>query len=117
MLGCRGEDLATLKSASGTVGPRFVSAAREADLVRYVMTHPVSAVILGVSEADQAPLDTIAVLRASRSELPVIVIAADDSLELERRARQEGVFYYLLHPVPKREVEAVLKDLARYPRG
>jgi len=117
VLGCLEDDLATLRRASGQSGPSFVVVAKGAELVRYLMTHPVQAVILGVSEEDTAALEAISVVRASRSELPVIVIARDDSLELERRARQEGVFYYLIHPVARREVEAVLEDVDRYPRN
>ncbi len=61
-----------------------------------------------------AHLDVIRTIRAARSDLPIVVIGEDDSLELERRARQEKIFYYLVHPIDRAEVEAVLKDILRH---
>jgi DNA-binding response OmpR family regulator len=72
------------------------------------------ALVLGIGRRSRTRLDVIPVFRAVRSELPVIVIADEDSLELERRARQAGIFYYLVHPLDSREVKAVLEDLLRH---
>ena len=52
-------------------------------------------------------------IRVVRRELPVILIAEDASLELERRAREHKIFYYLVHPIERSEVEAVVEDLLR----
>jgi hypothetical protein len=47
----------------------------------------------------------------------VLVVADEDSLELERCVRQQGIFYYFVHPLQSPEVEAVLKNLLRRARG
>ena len=45
--------------------------------------------------------------------MPVIIVAEEDSLELERRARGKSIFYYLVHPIDPSEVEALLKNVMR----
>lgn len=62
-------------------------------------------------------LDVIPMIRAVGKELPVIVVGEEDSLDLERRARQHTVFYYLVHPLDLKEVKAVLDDVLRRAGG
>jgi DNA-binding response OmpR family regulator len=59
-------------------------------------------------------LDVIPMIRAVGKDPPVIVVAEEDSLDLERRARQHPVFYYLVHPLEQNEVKAVLDDVLRH---
>ena len=44
----------------------------------------------------------------------MIVIADSPSLKLERTARQEKLFYYLVHPIERSELDIVLQDLLRH---
>lgn len=46
-------------------------------------------------------------------KLPIIVISEHDSLELQRRVRRHRVFYYLLEPVQREELHAVLRSAVR----
>jgi DNA-binding NtrC family response regulator len=116
VLGCHESDVTTLESAASDKGPRFIILDERAEFAKYAVSHGILAVVLGVSESSLQNLELISVIRAVRSSLPVIVIAATDSLEVERRARQESLFYYLLHPVTGREAKAVLADVLRYSR-
>lgn len=116
VFGCREDDLAVLRGATGPDGPILLTVDSAAELAEHaIRRHPI-AVILGVAAGDLERLDLIAVLRAARAALPVIVIADADSLELERRARQKSIFYYLVHPLDRAEVEAVIKDVLRCAR-
>jgi len=117
VMGCREDDLAVLRSASGTNGPVVLTVDSAADLAEHAIKRCPTAVILGVSTQTLHHLDLISVLHAAREHLPVIVIAAADSLVLERSARQKSIFYYLVHPIERAEVEAMLQDLLRGPRG
>ena len=69
---------------------------------------------MGVGQDTMACLDVIPMIRAVGKAPPVIVVAEEDSLELERRARQHPVFYYLVHPLEENEVKAVLDDVLRH---
>ena len=114
VFGCRQDDLAVLRSACRPEGPMLRSVKSAAELARSAIAgHPV-AVILGVARRTLADLDVIPVIRAARGELPVIVVAEDDSLDLERRARQKNIFYYLVHPIEATEAQAVLADVLRH---
>jgi DNA-binding NtrC family response regulator len=113
VFGCREDDLAVLRSASGPDGPALLTVDSPAMLAEHAIRRRPVAVILGVATRTLDHLDLIPVLRATRDNLPVIVIAEDDSLDLERSARQQSIFYYLVHPIDRSEVEAVLKDALR----
>jgi DNA-binding NtrC family response regulator len=117
VMGCREDDLAVLRSAAGTNGPVLLTVDSATDLAEHAIRRCPAAVILGVATQTLHHLDLIPVLHAAREHLPVIVIAAEDSLVLERSARQKSIFYFLVHPIDRTEVEAVLKDLLRCPRS
>ncbi len=117
VFGCHEDDLALLATAVGPKGPRLHLADSPAELVQCAISGRPLAIVLGVGTGSRAHLDMISVIRAVRSELPVIVVAEDDSLELERSARQQHIFYYLIHPIERSEIKAVLQDLRRYTRG
>lgn len=105
---CREDDFAVLRSASGVQGPTLRAADSAAELARLAVAGGAAAVVLGFGQETISNLSVVTVIRAVRAELPVIVVAEEDSLDLEKRARQEGIFYYLVHPIEKSEVEAVL---------
>ena len=111
--GCQQDDVAVLETALGRKGPSIRTVDKPAEMARQVVLRLPLAVFLGLRKRDRARLQIIPLLRALFRELPLIVIADEASLELERRARQEGIFYYFVHPLGSAEVQAVLKDLLR----
>ena len=111
--GCQHDDVAVLKTALGRKGPSIRAVDKPAEMARQVVQRLPLAVFLGLRKRDRARLQIIPLLRALFRELPLIVVADEASLELERRARQEGIFYYFVHPLGSAEVQAVLKDLLR----
>lgn len=114
--GCRDDDLAVLKGALGPSGPPIRTIREPVEAARQVVTRLPLAVVLGLRKRDRARLQIIPVLRAASKELPVIVVADEGSLDLERRARQAGIFYYFVRPLGSTEVQAVFEDLLRRAR-
>ncbi|MFQ5876691.1 MAG: hypothetical protein ACE5JH_03220 [Acidobacteriota bacterium] len=115
---CRGEDdLAALGRAAEACGVALGTVGSPVELARQTVARRPVAVFVGVGTRSLANLDVIPVIRAVRSDLPVIVLAEEDSLEIERQARQQAIFYYLVHPIEAQEVEAVLKDVLRRAAG
>lgn len=112
---CHEDDIEALRRASGTQGPALCVVDTPVAVTHHVVAgrRPL-AVFLGVGQKTLEHLDVIPVIQAARPDLPVIVIAEEDSLELERKARQKSIFYYLVHPVDPPEIEAVLKDVLRH---
>ncbi len=115
--GCREDDLAVLREAFGPTGSALSVADSPVEVARRAAAGRPAALFLGVGRRSMSNLDVITLIEAVRRRLPVIVIADEDSLELERRARQRSIFYYLVHPIQREEVEAVLRDVARHPVG
>ena len=111
--GCRQEDVAVLEEVFGREGSSVRPVDKPAEMARQVVLRLPLAVFLGLRKRDRARLQIIPVLRAAWRELPVMVVADEESLELERRVRQEGIFYYFVHPLGSAEVQAVSRDLLR----
>jgi len=114
---CHEDDVAVLRAASGKASLRFVVVDNAVQVAHRALSRPPAAVVLGLERSTLPNLDVIPVLRDVRADLPVIVIARDDSLELERLARQRGVFYYLVHPVEASEAAAVLGNIEQLGRS
>ena len=112
--GCREDDLQRLSVAVGSRGPTLRTVDTVGDFTREAVSRAPLAVILGLGSESVDHLGVVSVIHAVRARLPVIVIAEDDSLGLERKARQEDIFYYLVHPVAESELRAVLEALRRY---
>ena len=117
VFGCGEDDLAVLRSTWAAEGRVLCAVETPADFAKHAIEHRPVAVFLGVAKRTLEHFDLIPVVRAARGDLPVIVIADEDSLDLERRARQRSIFYYLVHPLDRAEVEAVLHDILRRSRG
>lgn len=115
--GCQDDDVEVLEQAFGPAGPAVRIISQPAEAVRQAVTRLPLAVVLGLRKRDRARLQIIPVLRAAWRELPVIVVADEGSFELERKARQAGIFYYFVHPLGSTEVQAVFDDLLRRARG
>jgi DNA-binding response OmpR family regulator len=111
--GCHQEDVAVLEQAVVAIGSAVRTIDRPTEVAQEAVKRLPLAVVLGLRKRDRARVQIIPVLRAAWKELPVIVVADEGSLELERRARQAGIFYYFVHPLGNAEVRAVLNDLLR----
>ena len=74
-------------------------------------------IILGLcKESEKGKLNglhAIPILRKIDPNLQIITIACDDSIEMEREARMARVFYYLLHPLDKKELRVSVKNAVR----
>jgi DNA-binding NtrC family response regulator len=117
VFGCREDDLAVLGQAIGGRGPAVRVERSAAEFAQQAVSRRPLAIVLGVGMRSIAHLDVIPLIHTVRKSLPVIVIAEEDSLELERSAREKNIFYYLVHPIERAEVQAVLKDVQRLSTG
>ena len=74
-----------------------------------------AACILFVSRNAEREVDYIPCLNRVDPKLPIIVISEHDSVELQRKVRRHRVFYYLLLPLERAEISAVLRNAVRLP--
>ncbi|HUV13700.1 MAG TPA: hypothetical protein VMY18_08645 [Acidobacteriota bacterium] len=54
-------------------------------------------------------LEILRIIRGIDPLMPLVVICEQESLEVERRLREEGIFYFLTRPVSVRELREVVQ--------
>ncbi len=103
-------DLREFRSLISRQGYEVQTALNPFNAIRRARVSGFRAVILLLESGDPDWLESIPVLNDLFPALPIIVVADQDCLETERKAREGKIFYYLLRPVDVPEVRAVLKD-------
>ncbi len=73
-----------------------------------VAERPYACVLLDLLLPGLSGLEVLAIIRGSYPRLPVVAMAEENSLELERRARIRRVFYYLVEATDREELRNVL---------
>jgi len=112
--GCSDEAVAAMTDTLSSRGVAMLVASSLTELLRETVSRTPAAIVLGVQPGAFDELEAISVLHAMRARVPVIVVAREDSLELERKAREENIFYYLVEPIQTEELDAVIEDMLRY---
>lgn len=103
-------DLREFRSLISRQGYEVQTALNPVNAIRRARASGFKAAVLLVASGDPDWLESIPVLNDLFPALPLIVVADQDCLETERKAREGRIFYYLLRPVDIPEVRAVLKD-------
>ncbi len=73
----------------------------------------VDVLVLGVDVFGKRAYDLIAEIRRQGSRIPVIVVSADSSLELAKKLREAGIFYYVIEPFDPFEVRLAVHEAIR----
>lgn len=79
------------------------------------LTGALAACIIFVGRNAEREVDYIPCLNRVDPKLPIIVVSEHDSVELQRKVRRHRVFYYLLLPLNREELSAVLRSAVRKP--
>jgi DNA-binding NtrC family response regulator len=111
--GCRPTDVALLRRCTQRGGTQIRAVGSPVELARLALGSRPGALIFGLRRDGLDHLEVIPIVHQVWPDVPVIIVAYEDSLDLERRARQAGIFYYSLHPLDADELAAVLDDLER----
>ena len=83
---------------------------RPEDAIQRLLPKRFGVMILGLHSEEEGDVETIPVINRIDRQLPIIAIAGDDSLELERRARKGKLFYYAVRPIDIEEVKEVVNQ-------
>ena len=110
---CHEDDIAVLRQAAEAIRTALCIVDSAVEVAHQTVARRPVAVFIGAGEGSRANLDVVPMIRAVMCDLPVVVIAEDDSLELERNARQKGIFYYIVRPIERAEAKALLTDVLR----
>jgi DNA-binding NtrC family response regulator len=105
----------TLRDAFTDIGHSVTVVNDIVDAVRIVYPSRFQALFIGVDmqRANEARsrVAALRVLRAIDPELPVVILAHGNSLEIERQVRLEGIFCLCLKPIDALEAMDVLTNV------
>ena len=93
--GFQEDDLAEFRRQVSEQGRQVRAAAHPVSAIEKAASSGVKALVVLLGAEDREWLEFIPVFNHLFPGIPVIVVAAQDSLETERQARQGKIFYYL----------------------
>jgi len=81
--------------------------------IKRMLVENFDVLILDIHMAGITGQETISVVKRIRPHLPIIVITGDESSEMERKIRAQGVFYYFVKPFKMEKMKEVIKAALR----
>jgi DNA-binding NtrC family response regulator len=76
--------------------------------VQKLLSTQFGVLVLGVYIDDAESLEMIALAHQIDAQLPIVTIGDRESLQMERKVRLEKVFYYMVQPIDRHEVETAV---------
>ncbi len=89
------------------------TASRHEDVIESIQKGQSDILIIGVEALGRKVYEFIPEVRKLGGNIPIIVASGDPSLELARRVRELGIFFYLMEPFDQDEVRAVVRDAVK----
>ena len=80
------------------------------ELIQKLLRKKFEVLVLGTNIKNMDGLEVIPIAKQIDKNLPIIVVADCGSLETERKARMQNIFYYFVKPVNPDEMKAVLRE-------
>ena len=70
----------------------------------------ISLIVVNLQTPDIPPCETISMIKRFYNSVPIITITDDDSIEMEKRIREEGVFFYFVKPFTTNDMKTVINS-------
>jgi DNA-binding response OmpR family regulator len=83
------------------------------DVIETVRAGQADVLITGIDILGMKAYNLIPEVKKLQSDIPIIVACADPSLELARKIRESGIFFYLMEPFDPEEVRAAVRGAVR----
>lgn len=84
------------------------------DLVKEIIAHSekYACVFTDIHMEAMTGIEAASMVRSRFSDLPIVIMTGDDSLETEIQARSVGITYYLKKPFGEKELMGVIAHIA-----
>ncbi len=87
------------------------------DAIKKILTCNYDVIILELDSDKEGGVEIIPIINQIDSNLPIITITSEDSLETQRKVRKGKIFYYLVKPLSGEEIKSALQHaVARHCR-
>jgi DNA-binding NtrC family response regulator len=117
---CKKQNLTILYSKKGSTSSLTAELSEEGynvetihglnELLEKTVTSQISLIIVNIEAIGIPGWDIISMIKKFNNSIPTIIVTEDDSIETERKIRQEGVFFYFVKPFLIEDMKAVIKS-------
>jgi len=107
------ENVELLSSVFIKEGYMVDRAKRVSQVLEKIQTSQVDVLILDVEMPGMKGYEIIPVIKRINNKIPIIMTSIDNSLELAKRVREAGVFFYIIKPLDIEEIKLVVRDAFR----
>ena len=80
------------------------------EAIRKILQESIDVLILDIYMAGMDGFETISLIERINPHLPIIVITGNSCLDVERKARAEGIFYFFTKPFDINQMKRVVKS-------
>ena len=80
------------------------------ELIQKIQSIPVDVLIVDIELKGMKGYEVIPIIKRIDPRLRIIVTSSNSSLELARKVREEGVFFYALKPLDFEEILTAVRD-------
>jgi len=99
-----------LSTALAKEGYNVETAQQLGEVLEKTLISRTSLIVVNLQTPNIPGCDTISMIKKFNSSMPIITITDDDSIETERRVRQEGVFFYFVKPFATEDMKIVINS-------
>jgi len=107
------EEMAALRQCLSPEPWQVRTVERHEEIIEIIRAGEADVLVTGVDVLGMKAYDLIPEVKKLGSNIPIIVACADPSLDLARRIREFGIFFYLMEPFDPEEVRAAVRDAVR----
>lgn len=86
------------------------TACMASEVIKQVQSSKIDIVIMDVDLQGMKGYEIVQILKKIHSNLPIIMMSQDSSLEIAKRVRESGVFFYTLKPLDEDELITAVSD-------
>ena len=91
-------------------GYNVVTAQHLGEVLEKALTSCASLVVVNLQSLDISGWETISMIKKLNKSMTIITITEDNSIEMERKIREEGVFFHFVKPFAIEDIKAVIKS-------
>jgi len=91
-------------------GYNVATAQQLSEVLEKALISRTSLIVVNLQTVNIPGCETISMIKKFTNSIPIITITDDDSIETERKVRQEGVFFYFVKPFKIKDIKAVINS-------
>ena len=105
------EDRESLSIALASEGYKVETAIASSEMIQKLHDNSdVGVIIMDVNMPGVRAYEVIPIVKKINRRIPVIVMSSDNSIDLARKVRQAGIFFYAMKPLNIEEMKLVVRD-------